>query len=360
MVPPVNFGRQVLSEDLSGKVKKSGAVVLGEQIEVDGYFGRPIRVITHFHSDHTKGISYSSRKARSVIATRPTVEALKVLGVKLPEEKTLTLDYNAPLNLIDEKITLLYSRHIFGSAQVLVETKEHRREGYTGDFKFPGTTVMKDLDVLVIDATYGSPEMTRWFKNEIEDLFVDFISSLLSYGFPVTIYAYYGKMQEIMELIRRHGLSVPFLMPSKAYELTKVSVRHGFKIFDYFYEGSEEAQEIIRDNWFIRFLHYNASPSSLKSKRSYHLYVTGWIFDRPIKEVNYNGWKYIVGFSDHADFQDTIYYVEEATPKHLIVDCSRTTYSTAKRFKEEVSRRLPSVKIDLSPREPQKILLEED
>jgi len=342
------------------KVHSNGAILLGEQVEVDGYYGRQARIITHFHSDHTKGLSYSARKARSIIATTPTIEALEVLNVKLPKEKIIALEYNTPLNLVGEKVSFLYSKHVFGSAQVLVEKDNGDREGYTSDFKLPGTIIMRDLDTLVIDATYGSPDMTRWFKKEIEGILVDFISSLLSYGYPVTIYAYYGKMQEIMEIIRRYGLAVPFIMPRKVYELTKISVRHGLRINDYFDESTEEAFDIIRSNWFIRFLHYNSRGEHIKSTGMYHVYVTGWVFDKPIKEINYDGWRYIVGFSDHADFEDTLYYVEEANPKNLVIDCTRTTVDVAKRFMKEVKKRKPSINIEISPSAPAKVIPEED
>lgn len=341
------------------KVNSNGAVLLGNLLEIDGYYGRPVRVITHFHSDHIKGIRYSSKTARTIIATLPTLEALEVLEKSLPREKTISLDYNSTLSLGEEKITFLYSRHIFGSTQVLVETEEGAREGYTGDFKFPGTKIMKDLDVLVLDATYGSPEMNRWFKNEIDGLLVDFISTLLSHGYPITIHAYYGKMQEIMEIMRRFGLRVPFIMPKKAYELTKVGVKHGLKIDDYYDESSEEAREIIKSKWFVRFVHYNSKSGLGKFSKAYQVYVTGWIFDKPIKEIN-NGWKYIVGFSDHADFQDTFYYVQESRPKNLIIDCSRTTYEIARKFAKEVLKYNIVTNVSIAPSQPKRLIHEED
>lgn len=342
------------------KVHKNGAILLGEQVEVDGYYGRQVRIITHFHSDHTKGLSYSAKRARLIIATKPTFEALEALNAKIPQEKIIPLEYNTTLKLFNEKVFLLYSKHVFGSAQVLIEKENGDREGYTSDFKFPGTVIMRDLDVLVIDATYGSPDMIRWFKNEIEEIMVDFISSLLSKGYPVTVYAYYGKMQELMEIIRRHGLTVPFVMPKKAYELTKISVRHGLYIKDYFDESSEEALDIIKSNWFIRFVHYNSKGGSSRSTRMYHVYVTGWVFDKPIKEVNYDGWRYVVGFSDHADFEDTLYYVEEANPKNLIIDCTRTTIDVARKFMKEVTKRKPSINVGISPSISTTIIPEED
>lgn len=332
-----------MAEAAHFKVHSSGAILVGKKVEVDGFFGRPFRVITHFHSDHLNGVFHSVKKARSILATQPTIESLEALGVKIPRTKSASLGYNTPISIGDERLTLLFSRHVFGSAQVLVETENGERDGYTGDFKLPGTPIMKDLDTLILDVTYGSPEMVRRFKREIEVIMIDFIASLLSKGYPVTIYAYYGKMQEVMELLRKSGITAPFLMSSKAFELTRIAVRHGLKISDYFDESSEMGAEIMRTRWFIRFRHYNARRDT--STRAYNLFVTGWIFDRPIREVNYRGWDYFIGYSDHADFEDTIYYVDEARPKNLIVDSTRCSHRTASAFLKEASRRFPHINV---------------
>jgi len=349
-----------LKSNLSDKVHSSGAVLIGKMLEVDGFYGRPVRLVTHFHSDHTKGLSESFEMARTIIGTPATIEALAALGRKPPPSKVVQLGYNSPLNIGGERVSLVYSKHVHGSAQVLVETEDGVREGYTSDFKFPGTTIMKDLDVLVLDATYGSPEMVRWFKHEIEDILADLVSSLLSQDRPVTVYAYYGKMQEIMEILRKRGVSAPFVMPRKAFELTEVLVRHGMRITDFFDESTEEAKEVLSSRWYVRFLHFNSPKYRSESPRSYEVYATGWLFDKPVRALGYEGLKYVVGFSDHADFEDTLYYVEEARPKALVIDSTRTSYHVALKFRKEIAKRFANVKVSISPRESKVRFREED
>lgn len=331
------------------RVTPSGAVLLGRMVEADGYVGRQVRVVTHFHSDHTLNLELSARRCRFVVGTPATLEALQVLGAEVSKNKLVALDYGRALSMGNEKLTLVYSRHVMGSAQVLVEEEEGVREGYTGDFKVPGTKVMRDLDLLVIDATYGAPHMVRPFKGEVEDLLADLVASLLGRGMPVTIFAYYGKMQEVMEILRERGVTAPYLMPRKAYELTKVAVRYGAKVTDFHSEDGEESKEIERTGWYVRFLHYNSSRRSL-SGRSFQVYVTGrHLFDVPVRELGYDGTRFMVALSDHADFEETLLYVEEARPRALVVDSYRAPAGIAHRFAEEVMRRVPAVRVFLSP-----------
>uniref|UniRef100_A0A7J3ZKZ9 Exonuclease n=1 Tax=Fervidicoccus fontis TaxID=683846 RepID=A0A7J3ZKZ9_9CREN len=318
-------------------IAETGAILLGRKFEVDGFAGRPFRVVTHFHSDHVVGLSASKRSSISIIATRATLESLEVLSYGIPEHKSLPLDYRRSLELENERITLIESRHVFGSCQVLVEGERGELYGYTSDFKLPGTPIMRDLDYLVVDATYGAPYMVRRFKREVNYLFADLVTSLLSKGKPVWVLAYYGKIQEAMEILRRHGIEAPFLMPEKVYRLTRVAVKHGLRINDFHSDRSSEAKEVVHDRWYVYFQHANAARRGPKDVAS--ITLTGWIFDEPIKKASTSSWEsYYVALSDHADFEDTLYYVEEARPKVVVIDAYRSSQRVAKMFARELSR----------------------
>ncbi|AFH43045.1 exonuclease of the beta-lactamase fold involved in RNA processing-like protein [Fervidicoccus fontis Kam940] len=342
---------------INASITESGAILLGEFFEIDSYAGRPVRVVTHMHSDHTLYLSKSKRHSTYILATQPTLDSLTVLGEKLPENKTIPLGYNKPLRIVDETITFVKSTHVIGSAQVVVETKEGFRLGYTSDFKFPGTKIMSDLDVLVIDATYGQEHMIRPFKQEIETLLADLVNEILSKNKPVRILGYYGKLQEVMEILRKNNVSAPFVMPKKVYELTNVACKHGMKINDFFEEDSKEGSEVKKDNWYVYFQHMNSKKGTLSQTAD--LILSGWFFESPIKKIieknKYEKW--LVAFSDHGDFQDVFAYVSESKPKMLIVDGSRTDRVTADFFSNFVKKKL-NLKSSVLP--SQKIQLKEE
>jgi len=321
-------------------VTERGAIAIGERFEIDSFAGKAVRVISHFHSDHTLFLNMSKKIARHIVATPATIDALKALGHSLPEEKLIPLEYGRSLAFEDEIITLVRSAHVLGSAQILVELSDGARIGYTGDFKFPGTKIMSDLDVLVIDATYGDESMVRPFKNEVDILFSDLVSELLSKGRPVVVKGYHGKLQEAMMILRRYGVEAPFVMPEKVYTLTRAAERHGFKIGDYFSDSSAEGKELLDSNWFVYMTHVNSRKRIYPSTSE--ITLTGWFFSSPLKKIYENGRseKWIVALSDHGDFEDTMMYVEEAKPRNVIVDGYRTSREIAESFASSVRKRL--------------------
>jgi len=293
-------------------------VVLGPNVVCDGYDeNATVHIITHAHSDHIRGLGKSIRYAPYVGMTPATKEILEVLGYRIPRHKYLELEYERPFKIVDDILYLKPARHIVGSAQVVVEYMNVKIV-YTGDFKLPGTPII-DTDVLVIESTYGNPQYTRPFKDEIETLFVDLVKDTLVKG-PVVIYGYHGKLQEAMEIIREHGLDVPFIAPYKVYKIAKIAEKYGMKISPLYREGSIEAEEAIRSGWFIVFHHMNSRRRNYG--RCSHIILSGWEFEEPIRRLDYD--RYLVALSDHADFEDLLEYVENAKPKLVIVDGSRS------------------------------------
>ena len=106
-------------------------------------------------------------------ATRDLTETLNN-SLKLKDQTVKTLEYGKVLKYEDEKITLIKADHILGACQVLVEDAGGIRIVWTGDFKLDGTPVV-NCDVLVVEATYGSPSCRRNFGVDVRELLVSMI-----------------------------------------------------------------------------------------------------------------------------------------------------------------------------------------
>ncbi len=298
-------------------VTPAGAILLGEDVVADGYHKRLIRVVTHAHQDHIKGLSKSFRDSLFVIATDLTFQFLKILGKRLIHSKILALPYNSPVEINGETITLVPARHIPGSAQVIVEGKEYR-VGYTGDFKLPGTEPLKDLDILVIDATYGSPRIQRRWKDwEALSHLINLINEEIENG-PVWIYGYNGKLQEVIIELRLRGIDYFFYADHKTFKLAQLSA-------EYYGLNIENLYPLTLDN----IDPYSVIFISMGRKRNYlnlpgvHVTLTGWELRAPVVKTGFNS--YNVSYSDHATFKEIIQYVEESKPKYVIVDGHRGT-----------------------------------
>jgi len=296
-------------------VNRRGAILLGVNVEVDGYASRLLRVVTHAHEDHLGGLASSIRKALFVIATPTTFRLLEILGKNVPEYKRLELPYDKSVSIEGERLTLRKARHIAGSAQVEVEGSGYR-VGYTGDFKMPGTEPMRDLDVLVIDATYGSPlSQRRWGEWDALAALLSLVEEGLKRG-TVYIYGFNGKLQEIMVELRVRGVTAPFAADPKTLAMARVaSDFYGVSV-----EPLTTTDQVRPGEPVVVFAH-TTRFRGMRRMPGLHLRLTGRELRGVAVRVADNVFN--VSFSDHASFREVIEYVEEARPGAVVVDAYR-------------------------------------
>lgn len=289
------------------------------------------------HADHVQHIMKSATSCRYIIATPITLEALEALGHRVYKPKALPLDYGAKLAFDSMAITFAYAEHVPGTAQVIAETQDGVF-AYTSDFKGPGrsTHIIKEPDVLVIDATYGDPKYKREDEESLWQAFVELTRRLLSRG-PVIIYAYYGKSQAVMKKLRSLGIEAPFILTHNHWRIYEVLRKYGYEVSEAYSTVAREAREIRRDKWYIEFrspLSFGNADSSCKEGS--HVLLTGR-YAKSILRIG-PGDRWVVGISGHASFEELMYYVENSRPKLVVVDGYRS--SLAARFAKVVEEML--------------------
>lgn len=304
-----------------------GAVVFPGGVCVDGHENGCIhRFVTHIHADHVIDLDRSVVYSKQIIATPITIELLKVMGRQIPTAKVLPIEYGKTVELNEKTVLrVAMADHIPGSAQVVLEV-DGVSMGYTGDFRNPGsrTEILENLDILVIDATYGDPSYVREPEEVIVNEFVKLTRKLLSEG-PVAVYAYHGKINDIMIKLRSHGIDAPYIIPLSQWGVYTVLAKYGYSVSDVFVDGSREAEEVKRSRWYIEFNLYTRFSSMKMRNGISHVLVTG----RYGKTIAKLGRAWVVGLSGHADFKELVYYVDVARPRLLIVDGYRSSYAHA-------------------------------
>ena len=90
----------------------------------------------------------------------------------------------------------------------------------------------------------------------------------------------------------------------------------------------------MRDGWYVSFSHY--SQFKKRDSKYYNFLLSGWEFDDIVKQIDKKS--FIVSFSDHADFDELIYYVNNTSAKFIVVDGGRKGY--AKDLAEFISKKL--------------------
>jgi len=318
------------------QVTKNGAVLLGDSVACDAFDqSRPLRIVTHAHADHLGGLRKSLKCCQKVLMTEATRDLAETLNdsLKLRDGPIQTTKYGKAIKYGDEKITLFKADHILGAAQVLVEDAGGIRIAYSGDFKIDNTPVV-ECDVLVVDATYGSPSCRRSFDVDVRELLVSMIEKRLRGG-TVYVFGYHGKLQEIMQLLRNADVSVPFVMPQRVYDVTKVCQNHGMQMGCLSLSTDVDGRELLDGNLpCIAFYHMNSRGYvGLQNAR---ICVSGWEFSRPCRQIGDR--EYLVALSDHSDFDGLIEYVKRTKAKQVITDNYRVSHGAI--LAKEIRKRL--------------------
>ena len=314
------------------RITGRGAVLLGENLTVDGHEDRMVRVVTHAHADHLLGLRESCERCGRVLMTPATSELIEsIYGLRPDPGKLELLDCGKGVRFGEERVTFFEAGHILGSVQVLVETGEGRRVLYTGDFRLPKAPIVKS-DLLVMEATYGNPSCRRPFRDRVEEELVKLVRKGLRDG-PVHIFGYHGKLQEVAEILRRGGIGEPILMSRKVYEVARICQKYGMELGDFILAESEEGREVARGS-HVRLHHARAAGRF--GGRGIRIYLSGWEFEVPVREIGRD--EYEVALSDHSDFEQLMEYVEVSDPECVITDDFRV--GDAKALAREIRRRL--------------------
>ena len=327
-------------------VTKSGAILLGDNVACDAFDStRPLRVVTHAHADHLGGLRRSVKCCEKVLMTNATRDLAEILNgsLKLRQESIQCLEYDEVFKYGDELISLKKADHILGACQVVVEDSGGIRIAWSGDFRLEGTQAV-DCDVLVVEATYGSPSCRRNFDVDVRKLLVSMIERRLRGG-AVYVFGYHGKLQEVMQILRDADVEVPFVMPERVYEVTKVCEKHGMRLGGLSLSSDKEGHELLEGNLpCVAFYHMNQRQHV--GLRNARICVSGWEFNMPCRQIGDR--EYLVALSDHSDFDGLIEYVKRTRAKQVITDNFR---SNGDALAKELRKRLGVCAVSM-PRSP--------
>jgi len=320
---------------MKANVTGKGAVLLGKYVACDAFDElAPLRVVTHAHADHLTGLRQSLKVCERVLMTNTTKDLIDVLRgpLHLMSGYVQTLDYGETIHYKEESLTLFKADHIPGAAQVLVEDAEGTKIVFTGDFRIDGTPVL-DADVLVIEATYGSPSCKRSFKRNVGKFLVSLVEKGLKHDI-VSIFGYHGKTQEVMQILYDAGIRVPFIVSEKVLHVSKVCERHGMRVGHLMLSGEKEAKELLRQKSSCIVFNHMASKNKI-GLNDFRICVSGWEFNSLCRRVAEK--EYVVALSDHSDFHGLLDYVRRSKPKIVITDNFRAGY--AETLAKEIHKR---------------------
>ena len=285
---------------------KRGVYLPEQDLWLDPWDAKPFAFVSHAHSDHIaphQEIILSERTARLLQARMP--------GQR--KEHVLAFGERHSIRGID--VTLLPAGHIFGSAQILVQSGSGSLL-YTGDFKLrPGRSAepaeWQDADTLIMETTYGLPRYRLPPTEQVVEQIVAFSREAIEEGIvPVLLGYSLGKAQEILCALDGAGLT-PMLHGS-VFAMTRIYEQFGQAFCKYVrYAPNEVAGKVL-----ICPPSANRSRMLEKIPRKRVAMISGWAVD-PGAIFRYQV-DAAFPLSDHADYTDLMRYVELVQPKRVL------------------------------------------
>jgi len=293
----------------------------GASISLDGC-GRVNCFVSHAHSDH---ISPLRAKDKSILASE---ETLALAGHPGSTE---------PFKSDGVKVKLLDSGHILGSRQLRADY-DGKSFVYTGDFKLTDSLTtrgaeVEKCDVLLIESTYGSPEMVFPERDFVYSCMAKWVRSNLERGAIVLLGGYsIGKAQELVKLANEY-LGIAPVVESNIEKACSVYEKFGIGL-DRIPVRTDEAEEVMKHE-FLSIVTPSSASRSFCSKLEE-------IYNRKVFCAVASGWALRFAYSadrsfplsDHADFNQLIEYVERSSPRKIYC-----THGETVRLASELRRR---------------------
>jgi len=194
-------------------VKKVGTGFLLEygdvRLALDTGINGETTLLSHSHADHIGGL----KNANHIIATSGTFATWGARGNNTFKNKTM-IRIGDMFGQIGVNITALNAGHVLDSTMFHLEFDDGLKILYTGDFNNVDSLVHKaalpvEADVLITEATYGTPEWVFPERQGVYTNILDTATEIIDNG-RIPLFSAYslGKAQEVIALLQSGGFRI--------------------------------------------------------------------------------------------------------------------------------------------------------
>ncbi|MBV9390688.1 MAG: DNA ligase, partial [Verrucomicrobia bacterium] len=299
-----------------------GIFLPGLDLWLDPWDERPTAFVSHAHADHIGN-------HQEIILSEITS---KLMAARLPGDRIEhRLPFQTPFSFRGATITLLPAGHIFGSAQIHLETVAGSLL-YTGDFKLrhgksAEVAQWRYADTLIMETTYGLPKYVFPPTDRVIHALIKFcIEAVEENQVPVLFGYSLGKAQEILAALNQSNLRI--LLHPAVYKITKIyeELNQALPKFELYNESLISGSVVICPP--------NAARTRIvqKIKQRRTAVLTGWALNPGA--IHRYQCDAAFPLSDHADYPDLLRLVELVSPKRVL-----TVHGFAHEFAEDLRRK---------------------
>lgn len=256
-------------------------------------------IVSHAHADHAVAGNHT------VYATPGTLAFIQLRYGKTAGKALFAGGYNAPFKVGEVQVTFISAGHMPGSAQILLEYNGVRYL-YTGDYKLQADATCEPVqftraDVLITESTFADPNTAH--PDPVEE-----IKKLNGIQTNILLGAYsLGKSQRLIRMINDHAPQKKVLVHHRIMPVNAVYRQLGFDL------GAHQLynRKLMKtqEQW-IYIVPPFTFDSYLRATGVTRLFASGW------KNLQVNN-KDTLFISDHADWNDIIYTIEQTQPQQI-------------------------------------------
>ena len=265
-------------------------------------------MVSHAHADHTRGFRHKGLK-QSTSETRDIHEALNDNQIA----NFVSLDIDHKIVFDDLEIVARNAGHMLGSAQFLVRTPSSTVL-YTGDINCIDTLTTKGAqpercDVLVIEATYGSPLYKFPPREVVYSGIVEWAIDTIKQGSIPCLHVYAaGKAQEIVRLFNIYT-RLPVIVNPLLDGVNDAYRNRGHELH-WHPSNTEEGRRTLDKDPCV----YVTTPSDKHhlGRRHSRAYATGWALSSKRRATAFP-------LSSHADFSQLVAFIKACSPRRVFI-----------------------------------------
>jgi putative mRNA 3-end processing factor len=264
--------------------------------------------VSHAHSDHTRGFGHKGLK-QSTVETRNIHSALNRHAIS----NFVAIDLNHKVSVDGVEIRALNAGHMLGSAQFLVHTPTSSIL-YTGDINCVDTLTTKAAepqrcDVLVIEATYGSPIYRFPSREMIYAKVVEWAVEMIKQGCVPCLHVYVaGKAQEMVRLFNVYT-HLPVVVNPRLDGVNEAYRKSGHSL-SWLASNSADGREVLERDPCV----YITTPNDRRSigRKAARAFATGWA-------LSMRGRNAAFPLSSHADFEQLVSFIKACNPEKVYI-----------------------------------------
>ena len=264
--------------------------------------------VSHAHSDHTRGFGHKGLK-QSTVETKNIHSALNRHTIS----NFIAIDLNRNVSVDGVEIRALNAGHMLGSAQFLVHTPATSIL-YTGDINCVDTLTTKAAephrcDVLVIEATYGSPIYRFPSRETIYAEVVEWAVEMIKQGCVPCLHVYAaGKAQEMVRLFNVYT-HLPVVVNPGLDGVNEAYRKSGHSL-NWLASNSADGRKVLERDPCV----YITTPSDRRSigRRAARAFATGWA-------LSMRGRNAAFPLSSHADFEQLVSFIKACQPEEVYI-----------------------------------------